>query len=89
MGLQRVFKGKKGGFLMQFLTVSQVADFLEVSCRRVQVLLTQGRIPGFKSAGGVWRVNAPFTIKPGKRGPDLRGYAVRKLQPRPLKVVQK
>ncbi len=80
---------KKEGFLTQFLSISDVADFLEVSERRVRTLLAQGRIAGFKDDSNIWRITCPLNIKPGKRGPDLRGYAVRKLQPRQLKVVGK
>ena len=80
---------KKEEFLTQFLSISDVADFLEVSERRVRTLLAQGRIAGFKDDSNIWRITCPLNIKPGKRGPDLRGYAVRKLQPRQLKVVEK
>jgi hypothetical protein len=73
---------------VQFLSVSDVADFLEVSERRVRTLLAQGRISGFKDDSGIWRVTCPLNVKPGKRGPDLRRYAIRKLQPRQLKVVK-
>jgi len=74
--------------LSQFLSISDVADFLEVSHRRVRALLVQGRISGFKGAGGIWYINAPLSIKPGTRGPDLHGYPARKLQPRNLKLVR-
>ena len=73
---------------MQFLSISDVADFLEISERRVRVLLAQGRIEGFKDDSNIWRVNCPLNIKPGTRGPDLRGYASRKLQPHKLKMVK-
>ncbi|MGZ0018399.1 hypothetical protein [Nitrosomonas sp. wSCUT-2] len=72
----------------QTLAISDVADFLEVSERRVRALLAQGRIDGFKDDSNIWRITCPLNIKPGKRGPDLRGYAVRKLQPRQLKVIK-
>lgn len=75
--------------MTQFLTIPDVADFLEVSERRVRALLAQGRIAGFKDDSNIWRIACPLNIKPGKRGPDLRGYAVRKLQPRQLQVVEK
>lgn len=73
---------------MQFLSVPDVANFLEVSDRRVRTLLSQGRIAGFKDDSGIWRITCPLNIKPGKRGPDFRTYASRKLQPRQLKVVK-
>lgn len=73
---------------MQFLSVSDVADFLEVSERRVRTLLSQGRISGFKDDKDIWRITCPLNIKPGKHGPDLRGYSVRKLQPRQIKVIK-
>ncbi|MBX3617477.1 helix-turn-helix domain-containing protein [Nitrosomonas sp.] len=75
--------------MTQFLSVSDVADFLEVSERRVRTLLSQGRIDGYRDDSNVWRIACPLNIKPGKRGPDLRSYAVRKLQPRQFKVVGK
>lgn len=71
---------------MQFLSVSDVADFLKVTDRRVRVLLSQGRINGFKDDSGIWRITCPFSVKPGKRGPDFKTYASRKLQPRQLKT---
>jgi len=80
---------KKEGFLTQFLSISDVADFLEVSERRVRTLLAQGRIAGFKDDSNIWRITRPLDIKPGKRGPDLGGYASRKLQPRQIKVIGK
>ena len=40
---------------MQFLSISDVADFLEISERRVRVLLAQGRIEGFKDDSNIWR----------------------------------
>jgi len=73
---------------LQYLSVSDVADFLEVSDRRVRFLLSQGRIDGFKDDAGNWRVTCPVNIKPGKRGPDFKTYASRKLQPRQLKVLK-
>jgi len=47
---------KKEGFLTQFLSISDVADFLEVSERRVRTLLSQGRIAGFKDDSNIWRI---------------------------------
>jgi hypothetical protein len=73
---------------VQFLSVSDVSDFLGCSDRRVRALLAQGRIAGFKDESGIWRISCPFSVKPGKRGPDFRAYASRKLQPRQLKVLK-
>ena len=75
-------------FFKGFLSVSQVANFLNVSDRRVRTLLVQGRIDGFKDEFNTWHVKMPLNIKPGKRGPDLRGFASRRLQPRQLKVAR-
>ena len=72
----------------EFLTVSEVAEFLETSERRVRTLLSEGRIEGFKDASDTWRIKSPLSIKPGTRGPDLHGYPARKLQPRKLKIVK-
>lgn len=72
----------------EFLTVSEVAEFLETSERRVRTLLSEGRIEGFKDSRDIWRIKSPLSIKPGTRGPDLHGYPARKLQPRKLKIVK-
>ena len=65
-----------------YLTVSEAAKFLEVSERRVRYLLAQGRIDGFKDERDIWHINLPLDIKPGKRGPELRGFATRQLPPK-------
>ncbi|SEG15721.1 DNA-binding protein [Nitrosomonas ureae] len=75
--------------MSQFLSISDVADFLEVSERRVRTLLFQGRIAGFKDDSNTWRITRPLDIRPGTRGPDLHGYASRKLKPRQIAVIQK
>jgi len=59
-------------------TVSEVAEHLQVTERRVRLLLSQGRINGYKDGFNVWRVTAPFTIRRGKRGPDFHNYVSRK-----------
>jgi len=82
MCLRGVFRYRNGGILSFFYTVSEVAKFLEVTDRRVRTLLSQGRISGFKDESDIWRVHAPLNIKPGKRGPDFRAYASRKLLPK-------
>lgn len=79
----KVLKG-----FVEALSVSEVAGFLEISERRVRTLLSQGRIAGFKDDKDIWHVSHPLQVTPGKRGPDLRGYAARKLQPRQIKVVK-
>lgn len=66
--------------MSQFLNISDVADFLQVSERRVRTLLAQGRIAGFKDDSNTWRITFPLDIKPSKRGPDLQGYPARKLK---------
>lgn len=65
---------------MQEIGVSEVAAFLKVSERRVRLLLSQGRISGHKDAFNIWRVYYPLDVRPGKRGPDLRGYPSRLLK---------
>jgi hypothetical protein len=66
-----------------FFEVATLADFLGVSPRRVRYLLALGRISGHKGKGGRWHIAFPLTITPGKRGPDLLRYPVRKLYPAP------
>lgn len=56
---------------MEYLTVAEVARFLEVSPRRVRFLLTQGRIHGFKDSRNIWRISVPFRITRNLRGPQL------------------
>ena len=65
--------------------VKAVARFLGCSDRRVRVLLAQGRIFGVKIEDGTWRAFWPLNVRPGRRGPDLRGYPVRKLTKAPGK----
>lgn len=56
-----------------FVTVNQAALELLCTPRRVRVLLTQGRLLGaFDTAAGVWRVNHPLRLRPGKRGPQMK-----------------
>lgn len=62
--------------LVRFLTVSEVAEYLKISERRVRDLLHRGCIPGFKDKGGSWCIRAPFTIKPGIRDRDLNSFPV-------------
>jgi len=69
------------------LSVSEVAAFLQISERRVRLLLSQGRIDGQKDGVNIWRIACPLNIRPGKRGPDLRNFASRKLQPKGLRLV--
>ncbi len=66
--------------LIQFVPVHAVADFLGCSDRRVRALLAQGRIRGIRGKRGVWEVFWPLFVTPGRRGPDLRGYPLRRLQ---------
>ena len=57
---------------MQYLTVAEVAEFMEVSPQYVRVLLSQGRIRGFKDSFDIWRIMTPFCVRPGKRGRALK-----------------
>ena len=68
---------------MLFIEVRKAAEFLSVSTRRVRLLLAQGRILGHKNASGQWLVSWPFEVTPGKRGPDLKRFPIRKIYPLP------
>jgi excisionase family DNA binding protein len=65
--------------LIQFVTVRVAADFLGCSTRRVRALLAQGRLRGLRVKGRSWEVFWPLFVTPGRRGPDLRRYPVRKV----------
>lgn len=54
--------------MMDFLTVAEVARFLEISPRRVRVLLFQGRISGHKDERDIWRISVPFRMTRSLRG---------------------
>ena len=54
---------------MTCLTVQEVADFLQISPRRVRALLAQGRILGFKDSRNIWRISVPFRMTVNLRGP--------------------
>jgi len=56
---------------MEYLTVAEVARFLEVSPWRVRGLLAQGRISGHKDERNIWRISVPFRITRSRRGPQL------------------
>jgi len=56
---------------MTYSTVSEAADFLQVTPRRVRQLLAAGRIAGFKDSRDIWRVSIPFRMTAGLRGPRL------------------
>lgn len=63
---------------MMFIEAKRAAVSLGVSSRRVRALLSQGRIPGYKSdRTGRWMVVWPLDVLPGTRGPDLRHFPVR------------
>lgn len=79
LGFWGVLGGWGSAMLMTgFITVHQVAEFLGCNDRRVRALLAQGRIPARKDARGHWEVWWPFTVRPGRRGPDLRAYPTRR-----------
>lgn len=54
--------------MRDFLTVSEVARFLEVSPQRVRFLLAQGRISGHKDERDIWRISVPFRMTRSLRG---------------------
>ena len=64
--------------MFELITVSAAAKELKITERRVRLLLSQGRIHGFKNGYNVWCVNYPFIITPGKRGPDFHNFISRK-----------
>ena len=41
---------------MEFITASQAAEKWNISRRRVQILCTEGRIPGVLKLGDVWAI---------------------------------
>lgn len=59
------------------IDVATSAAMLGVSTRRVRALLSEGRMRGVKGSSGVWLVAFPFSISPGRRGPDLRRFPTR------------
>lgn len=63
-----------------FVSVADVAKFMEFSERRVRKLLADRRMGGFKNPEGVWQVSWPLQISPGRRGPQIRRYPVRGLR---------
>lgn len=72
-------KGESAVFF-SYVSTRQVAEFLGCSDRRVRALLSQGRMAGHKGKGGSWSVYWPLRVDAGRRGPDLRGYPVRRLR---------
>jgi len=63
---------------MTYLTVSEVADFLRISSRRVRTLLQQGRIRGSKDSRNIWRISIPLCLTVNLRGPRSKAaYCVR------------
>ena len=54
---------------MTYFTVSEVADYLQISPRRVRQLLSEGRIDGFKDSHNIWLIPSPLSVR---RGPVNR-----------------
>lgn len=57
---------------MTYLSVKEVADFLQVSQRRVRALCVLGRIRADKDSMNIWRIHIPFRLTEGSRGASLR-----------------
>lgn len=60
----------------EYLTVSQVAELLQLSEKTVYRLVQRGKLPGFK-AGGSWRfrrqdINAWATVQIQRKGTEPR-----------------
>ena len=49
---------------MEYLSISQVAEKWELSSRRINVLCSEGRIPGAMKIGSYWAIPADAE-KPG------------------------
>lgn len=62
----------------RILKVPEVAAQLGVSCQRVRLLLSQGRLfpAGKDEKTGEWLIVASFSVRRGKRGPRFRHFAV-------------
>jgi excisionase family DNA binding protein len=56
------------------ITTLQAAASLGVSVRRVRALLATGRMRGYKTPGGDWKVVWPVMVTPGTRGPKRGHY---------------
>jgi len=52
---------------MKMISVREAAKAAGVSPRRIQQLVTAGRIPGAEKVAGVWLVPTGFTVAPGAR----------------------
>ena len=63
--------------LIRVLKVPEVAALLGVSCQRVRLLLSQGRLrpAGKDRKTGEWGIWPSFTVQRGKRGPRFRAFA--------------
>ena len=57
---------------MEYLSIRQTADRWGISIRRIQVLCTEGRIPGAMKIGSYWAIPAEFLKKSG----DCEDYAI-------------
>lgn len=53
----------RGGYMMDFLTIKEVAETWNVTPRRIQKMCAEGRIPGAKKFGRDWAIPAD-TEKP-------------------------
>lgn len=64
---------------MQYLSIRQVAEKWRISARRINVLCTEGRIPGATKIGSYWAIPADAEkpkderIRSGKYMKDTKG----------------
>ena len=76
--MDRAYRAREG--LIIYLPVSLVAKEWSVTPRRVRALLCSGRLDGRQGENGYWEVAYPYTMTEGRRGPQMRKYAPRKVE---------
>ena len=59
---------------MEFITASQAAEKWNISRRRVQILCTEGRIPGVFKLGDVWAIPKDSDKPNDKRTKEAKKY---------------
>lgn len=76
--MDRTYRAREG--LVTLLPVSMVAKEWAVSPRRVRALLLSGRLEGRQQENGYWEVCYPYTITEGRRGPQMKRRAPKKVE---------
>jgi len=61
---------------MTYFSVQEVAGFLQISPRRVRVLLAQRRLLGFKDSRNIWLIPGPFDVRRGRSDKILSDSSV-------------